>query len=109
VLRRRPGAHHQEVRLVGVAGIPDAARDHAQARVATQEPAPDTLDAAQRLDAVTDVHSHLGLLVHQRDRTLAVTAVQLLEEVFHRLDCTHGAECTVGRSGTPPCPGAATP
>src|SRR6185369_15126649 len=51
----------QEVRLPGVAGVADLARDHAQALLATQEPAADALDPAQRLDAVADVHAHLGL------------------------------------------------
>ena len=67
--------------------------------VAAQEPAADALDAAQRLDAVADVHAHLGLLVHQRDRALAIAAVQLLEEVFHRLDSTHGRSVPSGDHG----------
>ena len=107
MLRRGPGTDDQQVRLVGVPGIADPARDHAQPGVTAEEPAADPLDAAQRLHAVTDVHAHLGLLVHQRDRTLAIAAVQLLEEVFHRLDSTHArsvASAAHGRRCSPPRP-----
>ena len=72
-----------------------------QALLAAQEPATDALDAAQRLDAVADVHAHLGLLVHQRDRGLAIARVQLLEEVFHRLDSTHGRSVPSAAHGRP--------
>ena len=100
--RRGARPDDQQVRLVGVAGVADLARDHPQALVAAQEPAADALDAAQHLDAVADVHAHLGLLVHQRDRALAVAAVQLLEEVFHRLDSTHGRSVPSGAHGRRP-------
>ena len=96
VLGRGARSDDQEVRLVGVPGVADLARDHAQARVAAQEPATDALHATQRLHAVADVHAHLGLLVHQRDRALAIAAVQLLEEVFHRLDSTHARSVASG-------------
>ena len=101
VLALRPRPDDEEVRLLGVAGVADLARDHPQALLAAQEPAADALDAAQRLHAVADVHAHLGLLVHQRDRGLAIAAVQLLEEVFHRLDSTHGRSVPSGAHGRP--------
>src|SRR6476660_290825 len=72
----------EQVRLPGVAGVADLARDHLEALLAAQEPAPDALHAAQRLDAVADMDTHLGPLVHERDRRLAIARIELLEEVF---------------------------
>ena len=91
---RSTGTYDEEVSLVGVAGLADFARDHAQAFVAAQEPAADSVNAAQRLDTVADVHAHLGRLIHERHRTLAIARVQPLEEVIHRLDRTHGPSLT---------------
>ena len=90
VERRGAGPDRQDVRLVGVAGVADVARDHLQARLAAEEPAPDPLDPAQGLGAVADVDPHLGVLGHQPDRRLAVARVQQLEERVHRVDGTHG-------------------
>ena len=96
-----PGPDDQEVRLPGVAGVPDLARDHPEALLAAQEPASHALDATQRLDAVADMHAHLGLLVHKRDRGLAFACIELLEEVFHRLDSTHGRSVPSAAHGRP--------
>ena len=70
--------------------------------VAAQEPAPDALDAAQRLHAVADVHAHLGLLVHQRDRGLAIAARSASRRSLPSSRQHPWAECTVGRPWT--CP-----
>ena len=69
--------------------------------LAAEEPAPDPLDAAQRLDAVADVHAHLGLLVHQRDRALAVAARSASRRSLPSSRQHPWAECTVGRPWTP--------
>src|SRR6266542_1916416 len=89
VLARRARPHAQHVGLVGDAKVADLAGDHLQARLGAQEPAPDLLDAAQRSGVVANVHAHLDALVHQRDRTVAIALVELLEEVVHRVDGTH--------------------
>src|SRR4029079_19339578 len=104
VLTLGAGSDDQQVGLPGVPRVADLARDHAQALVAAQEPPSDTLDSAQRLDAVTDVDTHLGLLVHERDRGLAFAGIQLLEDLFHRLDSTHGRSVPSAAHG---CPDAA--
>src|SRR6187401_1836180 len=45
------------------------------------------------------MHAHLGLLVHHRDRALAIARIELLEELFHRLDSTHGRSVASGAHG----------
>jgi isopenicillin-N epimerase len=99
--RRGAGPHHEDIRLVVVAGIPNLARDHLQPGFATQEPAADPLDAAQRLGAVADVDPHLRVLRHQPDRSLAIARVQQLEERVHGVDGSHGRQCTRHHSAMP--------
>ena len=99
-----PGPDDEQVRLVGVAGVPDLARDHPQAGVAAQEPAADALDAAQRLDVVTDVDAHLGLLVHQRDRALAIAARSASRRTLPSSRQHPWPECSVGRPWPPSTP-----
>jgi LysM repeat protein len=88
--RRRSRSDDEDVRLVGIARIADAAGDHPQPAVAAEKPAADTIDAAQRLGAVTDMDPHLGVLGHQPNGRLALAGVQQLEERLHRLDGSHG-------------------
>src|SRR5439155_1640035 len=73
-------------------------RDHLQAGLRAQEPAADLLDATKRPRVVADVDAHLDALVHERDRGRAIAIVELLEEVFHRVDGTH---CPNSRRGPP--------
>src|SRR5207244_6105697 len=89
VLARGAGSDAQNVGLVGDAEVADLARDHLQPGLGAQEPAADLLDPAQRARVVADVDAHLDALVHERDRTLAIALVELLEEVFHRVDGAH--------------------
>ena len=60
-----------------------------QPLVGAEEPATGLLHATERPRVVPDVDAHLGALVQQVDGALDVAAVQLLEEVFHRVDSTH--------------------
>ena len=99
--RRRAGPHDEDVRLVGVASVPDLPGDHLQAGVAAKEPATDPIDAAQRLGAVADVDPHLGVLRHQADGRLALARVQQLEERVHGVDGSHGPQCTRHHSRVP--------
>ena len=96
-----PGRTRQDVGLVGDPEVHDAAGDHLQPRLGAEEPAADLLDAAQRPGVVADVDPHLDALVHERDRALAIALVELLEELFHRVDCTHGSNASRARRASP--------
>src|SRR4029078_12086390 len=85
VERRGAGPDDEDAGIVGVAHVADLARDHLQALFAAEEPAPDALDAAQRLGAVAGVDPHLGVLGPQPDRRLAVARAQQLESPMRRL------------------------
>src|SRR2546426_3436546 len=94
MLGRGTGTDHEEIGLVHVARVPNLARDHPQALVATEEPTTDAVDPAKGLNAVAHVDAHLRALVHERDGGFAIARVQPLEEELHRVDCTHAAEFT---------------
>ena len=79
----------QNVGLVGDAEVADLAGNHLEAGLRAQEPAADLLDTAQRPRVVADVDAHLDALVHQRDRAVPIAVVELLEELFHGVDCAH--------------------
>src|SRR5206468_8825024 len=91
----------EKIRLVRVARVADLTGDHLHPLVAAEEPAAHALDPSKCLHAVADMNTHLGLVVHERDGSLAVSAIQLLEEVFHRLDSTHGLSVPSGADDRP--------
>ena len=93
MLGERAWPNGQDIGLVGDSQVTHLARDHLEAGFGTQEPATDLLDAPQRSRVVTDVDPHLDALVHERHRSRSITIVELLEERFHRVDCTHAAQC----------------
>src|SRR6185503_19426713 len=82
-------ADAQDVRLVGDAEVANLTRDHLQARLGPQEPAADLFNAAERAGVVAHMDAHLDALVHQRHRAGPIPVIELLEEVFHRVDCAH--------------------
>ena len=102
----RSGPDDQQVRLVGVAHVPDVARDHPEARLGAQEPAADLAQAAQRPRVAADVDAHLGLLVHERDRAFAIAAIQQLEEqspscrLHPWRECSRRGEAPTGRGSS---------
>ena len=107
--RRGARADDEDVGLVGIAGVADGARNHPQARVAAEEPAPDPVDAPQGLGAVADVDPHFRVLGHQLDRRLALARVQQLEECIHRVHGSHGPSVPVMIWRCPPSSPACGP
>jgi isopenicillin-N epimerase len=98
---RRSRADHEDVGLVGIAGVADLARDHLQAGVAAEEPPADAIDAAKRLGAVADVDPHLGVVRHQADGCLSFARVQQLEKRVHGVNGSHAPQCTRHHSTMP--------
>ena len=93
MLGERSGANGQDIGLVGDSQVTHLTRDHLEAGFGPQEPATNLLDATERSRVVADVDPHLDALVHERDGTRTIAIVELLEEHFHRVDCTHAAQC----------------